>query len=157
MSSAPRHDIIEPGDLSALVCIDRTEIRQSAVDQLASLDYKIHVGEGLEEIVLALRAHPYDVILIDDEFGGAAPRANPVADAATGLPIAQRRRQFIALLGRAFVTSDEMMAFILSVDLVINTGDVATLKHVLRRAVARQREFYRHYLECIRKAHAFTV
>ena len=65
-----RFDIFEPGDLTALVCIDQPEYQQQIVEQLSSMDYKIHVGLFAEDISLKLKTHVYDVVVIDEHFGG---------------------------------------------------------------------------------------
>ena len=58
------------------------------------------------------------------------------------MPLRQRRRQFVVLLGASFQTNDEMQAFQHSVDLVLNVSDAANLKPVLRRGVNRKHELY---------------
>ena len=74
-----RFDIFEPGDLTALVCIDQPEYQQQIVDQLSSMDYKIHVGLFAEDISLKLKTHVYDVVVIDEHFGRLLPRQQPGA------------------------------------------------------------------------------
>ena len=50
------------------------------------------------------------------------------------------------------MTNDEMMAFIFSVDLCFNVNDLANLKPVVRRGVARQKEFFHVFIEQVRVA-----
>ncbi len=152
MSFQERFDIFDPGDITALVCVDDPEQQPSIIDHLSTLEYKIHVGLFPEDIILKLRSHPYDVIVISQNFGGAALSENPVVAAAIHLQATQRRRQFICLVGPDFVTNDEMIAFILSVDLVVNDQDLANFKPVLRRGVSRHKEFYLPFYESLKKA-----
>ena len=142
-----RFDIFEPGDLTALVCIDQPEYQQQIVEQLSSMDYKIHVGLFPEDISMKLKTHVYDVVLIDEHFAGCQLNTNGVLYEATHLPGSQRRNQFVVLIGTSVQTNDEMMAFILSVDLVFNVADLDNFKPVLRRGVARQKEFYQIFAE----------
>jgi hypothetical protein len=145
-----RYDIFEPGDLTALVCIDQPEYQQQVVDQLTSMDYKIHVGLFAEDISLKLKTHVYDVVVIDEHFGGYYLQNNQVLYEAIHLPGGQRRNQFLVLIGTSVMTNDEMMAFIFSVDLVFNVNDLNNLKPVLRRGVARQKDFYHVFVEQVR-------
>ena len=147
-----RVDIFEPGDLTALVCVEHPEMQQQIVQQLASMDYKLHVGLFAEDISLKLKTHVYDVVVIDEHFGGCELSTNAVLYEATHLPGAQRRLQYFVLVGDNVQTNDEMMAFILSVDLVVNVADLENFKPVLRRGAARQKEFYQPYLEVSKAA-----
>ena len=61
-------DIFEPGDLTALVCSDVPEVQRLVVDQLSSLNYKMHTGLFIEDVLLKLRAHSYDVVVIAENF-----------------------------------------------------------------------------------------
>ncbi len=137
-----RYDIFEPGDLTALVCVEQPDPQQKIVQHLTSMDYKVHTGLFAEDVSLKIRTHPYDVVFIDENFGGLPVSQNPVLAEVIQLPTSQRRNQFIILIGNTVMTNDEMSAFIFSVDLVFNVGDLANLKPVLRRGVTRQREFY---------------
>jgi hypothetical protein len=147
-----RYDIFEPGDLTALICVEEPEYQQHLVDQLSSLDYKIHVGLFPEDISLKLKTHVYDVVIIDETFGGVPLQNNQVLYEAIHLPGAQRRTQFLVLIGTTVMTNDEMMAFIYSVDLCFNVNDLANLKPVLRRGVTRQKEFFHVFIEEVRAA-----
>jgi hypothetical protein len=137
-----RYDIFEPGDLTALVCVEQPDPQQKIVQHLTSMDYKVHTGLFAEDVSLKIRSHQYDVVFIDENFGGLPVSQNPVLAEVIQLPTSQRRNQFIILIGNTVMTNDEMSAFIFSVDLVFNVGDLANLKPVLRRGVTRQREFY---------------
>jgi len=137
-----RLDFFEPGDLTSLVCVDAPEVQRLVVDQLGKLDYKIHTGLFVEDILLKLRAHVYDVVIVSEQFNGSDLESNAVIAAAVEMPLRQRRRQFVTVLGGSFQTNDEMQAFQHSVDLVLNVRDAANLKPVLRRGVNRKRELY---------------
>ena len=147
-----RFDIFEPGDLTALICVDQPEYQQQIVDHLSSMDYKMHVGLFPEDISLKLKTHVYDVVIVDEHFGGSYLSNNQVLFEAIHLPGAQRRSQFLVLVGTSVMTNDEMMAFIFSVDLVFNVNDLMNLKPVLRRGVARQKEFFHIFGEQVRAA-----
>lgn len=152
MALQERFDMFEPGDITALVCVDHPDLQPLIIEHVAALEYKIHVGLFAEDIILKLRSHPYDLIIISQNFGGAPIAENPVIAAAIHLPTHQRRRQFICLIGPDFITNDEMISFILSVDLVVNESDIQNLKPVLRRGVARHKEFYQPFMDALKSA-----
>lgn len=137
-----RFDFFEPGDKTALVCLDAPELQRIAIDQLLELGYKIHTGMFLEDSILKLRAHPYDVILVSEHFNGSSLENHPILAESVKLPVAQRRKQLVAVLGESLRTNDEFQAFALSADVVLALTDVVNLRPVLRRAVNRIAEFY---------------
>jgi len=144
-----RLDLFEPGDLTAIVCVDVPEVQRIVVDQLTSLNYKIHTGLFLEDILLKLRAHSYDVVVISEHFNASDIANNPIISAAIAAPAEQRRRQVLVAIGSTLVTNDELQAFQHSVDLVVNLADVVNLRPVLRRGVARMNEFYTPFREAL--------
>jgi len=145
-----RLDIFEPGDLTALVCVDVPEVQRIVVDQLTTLNYKIHTGLFLEDILLKMRAHVYEVVVVAEHFNASEMKTNPIIAAAAALPAEQRRKQFFAAVGSTFATNDDMQAFQYSVDLVVNLSDVVNLRPVLRRGVMRMGEFYAPFNDALR-------
>jgi hypothetical protein len=137
-----RLDFFEPGDLTSLVCVDAPDVQRQVVDQLEELNYKIHTGLFVEDILLKLRAHAYDVVVVSEHFNGSDLESNPIIAAVIDYAPRQRRKQFVTVLGASFKTNDEMQAFQASVDLVVNVSDAANLKPVLRRGVNKKRELY---------------
>jgi CheY-like chemotaxis protein len=152
MEFANRLDIFEPGDLTALVCTDVPEVQRLVVDQLTSLNYKLHTGLFIEDILLKLRAHTYDVVLISENFAATDLESNSILREATRAPSVQRRKQLLVLIGATLQTNDDLQAFQHSVDLVVNLADVMNLRPVLRRALLRTQEFYAPFNDGMRAA-----
>ena len=154
MEPQNRLDLFEPGDQTALVCLDVPEVQRIVVDQLTALGYKIHTGLFTEDILLKLRTHIYDVVVVAEHFNASDIKTNPILAEAVHTPAEQRRRQFIAVIGSSFVTNDEMEAFQHSVDLVVGLVDVVNLRPVLRRGLRRTQEFYTPFHEAAKAAAA---
>lgn len=150
MEPQNRLDLFEPGDQTALVCLDVPEVQRIVVDQLTALGYKIHTGLFVEDILLKLRAHAYDVVVVAEHFNAVEIETNPILLETLNAPAEQRRRQLIVVVGSSFTTNDEMEAFQHSVDLVVGLADVVNMRPVLRRALLRAREFYTPYQEVLK-------
>jgi hypothetical protein len=146
----PRMDNFEEGGATALVCIDDQEIQGIVVNNLANLSYKIHTGLFHEDIALKLRTHNYDVVIVYENFNEWDIETNQVLKEVINVSPEQRRTQFVVLLGANMVTSDEMQAFIYSVDLTFSMSDLSNMRTVLRREATRHKEFYANFLECLR-------
>ena len=150
MEAHTKSDYFEPGELTALVCIDDADLQKSVVDQLASLNYKIHTGLFVEDISLKLNTHVYDVVVIYETFNDSDLETNQVLAEATAIPAAQRRTQYLVLIGPNMVTNDDMAAFASSVDLAFGISDVSNLRPVLRRGTIRHKEFYLPFCETLK-------
>jgi hypothetical protein len=144
-----RIDLFEPGDTTALVCVDVPEVQRLTVDNLTELGCKIHTGLFVEDIMLKLQTHAYDVVVIAEQFSGTDLRANPILQATLEIPPAQRRKQLVVLVGASFHTDSDMQSWANSADLVVNLADVPNIKHVLRRCMQRSRVFYTPYSEAL--------
>lgn len=147
--SAGRLDVFEPGDKTALVCMDVPEMERLVIEQLGSLGYKVHTGISVEDLIFKMRAHPYDVLVVAENFAASTLDRNPLLHEAIHSPAPQRHHQMIVLIGASLRTSDEMQAFRHSVDLVVGLADITNLRPVIRRAAQRQQEFYGRYFEAL--------
>lgn len=150
MEALNRYDFFEPGDLTALVCVDEPEIQKVIIEQITALDYKIHTGLFLDDVLLKVKSHNYDVIVIDENFNGSLLTSSPLLAEIMCLPANSRRSMFVVVVGLGFATNDEMEAFGLSVNLVCNVADIKNLRPVLRRAIIRNKEFYAHLSETLK-------
>lgn len=137
-----RIDLFEPGDTTALVCVDVPEVQRLIVDNLTELGCKIHTGLFTEDILVKLQTHAYDIVIIAEHFADSNLQTNPVLKATLEIPNDQRRKQVIALVGTSIHTDSDMEAWTHSVNLVVNLADVPNIKHVLRRSMQRSRTFY---------------
>jgi hypothetical protein len=146
-----RYDNFEPGDTTALVCIDEPEIQQLVVGQLQPPDYKVHTGLFVEDIILKLRTNVYDIVVVYEHFNHSDLESNQVLKAAIGVPASQRRQQLVVLVGPSAVTGDEMQAFVLSVDLVCSLNDLSNFALLVRRALPRYREFFHPLRETLKQ------
>lgn len=144
-----RIDLFEPGDTTALVCVDVPEVQRLVVDNLTELGCKIHTGLFVEDISVKLQTHAYDVIVIAEHFSDSNLKNNPILQATLEISPTQRRRQILVLVGSSVHTDSDMEAWANSVDLVVNLADVPNIKHVLRRCMQRSRTFYTPYSEAL--------
>ena len=142
-----RIDLFEPGDSTALVCVDVPEVQRLVVENLTEIDYRIHTGLFLEDIQLKLQSHTYDVVIVGEHFNASNIETTTVLEASRSLPSGQRRLQMFVLVGSGVHTDSEMEAWAANVDLVVSLSDVPNLKHVVRRAATRRTAFYTPLIE----------
>ena len=146
-----RFDIFEPGDPTALVCVDVPEMQRMIVEQLTELNYRIHTGLSTEDLLLKMRAHVYDVLVISEHLDGFTQGANPILTEAIHAPGVQRRKQLLVLIGSSFTTGHELQAFQQSVDVVVGLSDLTNLRPLIRRGLIRAQEFYSPLHDALRE------
>jgi CheY-like chemotaxis protein len=145
-----RADSFEPGDLTALVCVDEPDLQELVFEQLDKLNYRIQTGLFIDDVSLKLRTHPYDLVVIYEHFGGADFESNQVLQMLTKLPMSQRRDAAAILIGANMGTSDEAQAFRLNVDQVVSIDDAQNLSVIVRRALNRHRTAYHNFKETLK-------
>ncbi len=144
-----RHDIFSPGDLTALVCSNDSDVEKVIGDQLVALDYKIHTGL-FEDISQILATHVYNVVVFHFEESNEEFETKLLPE-INALPSHQRRDQFMVVISPNVETSNEMQAFLYGIDLLINAADLASLKLLVYRGLTRQEEFYAPLKSCVRR------
>ena len=154
MSAEHDNSFFDLGDRTALVCIDQQQYQKVIVPQLLDLDYKVHLGLFEEDVLLKLATYSYNVVVIYENFKGSSAGDNPILREMVKRPSSLRREHFVILLSHRFATNDAMSAFVQSVDQIVNIGDIANFKPVVRRGVAQHCEFYAPFQETIKAVEA---
>jgi len=140
----------EEGQRTALICDDKNKDAIKSV--LNELNYKVSIASSSEDAVNRIKFTLYDIILLNEEFDNGTPENNAVLKHIQPMPMTTRRKIFFTLLGKNFRTFDNMMAFVKSVNLVINTKDLSNLKNIIKKSVSDNDKFYKIFKESLRDA-----
>ncbi len=143
-------DIFEPGDSTALIAFDDGKQAEALAKQLTAIDYKVHGTDSYEELLILIKTHQYDLIVVQADYGGWTVGENELLQTIAKLPSEIRRGEYVVLMGENLPTNDEMLAFIYSVNLTFDYADFSTFKAVLRRGIARHHDFYHNFREALK-------
>jgi CheY-like chemotaxis protein len=127
----------------ALVCEDAPErqaVIHAALDQIG---FTMYPAKDSTEAIERMRRDNFEVVIIDEQFQGSTPLANPVLTAMRAMPMSTRRHMFVVLLGREYKTFDNMMAFAKSVNIVVNLNDLPHLPAILVKGINDNNDFYK--------------
>lgn len=149
MNGEQESSFFDLGDKTALVCVDHPQYQKLIVPQLIDLNYKVHLGLFVEDVLLKLSTYSYNVVVIYENFKGSSLGDNPILREMVKRPGALRREHFVVLLSQRFATNDAMPAFVQSVDQIVNIVDIANFKPVVRRGVAQHHDLYLPFQETI--------
>ncbi len=152
-TTEPHDDTIGRDDISALLCCEEPTYRAYLATALRELGFKVHHAAGHPAARHRLDGRPYHVIVMLEDFDGSGG----LADHATlrhlrQLDTDERRRLFVALVGRSFETDNADAAYAFSVDLVVRYEDVAQFGTLLEPAFQDRREeeqFFRAQAEAV--------
>ena len=144
-------DFIEDEGETALICASDPDLREKIKTALASLDYMITEAVSARDALKKMRFHTYDVVVLDERFDAASPEENTVLKHLEAMDMGTRRDIFVALVTERFRSMDNMAAFNSSVNLVINTKNIADVGTIIKRGTSENAAFYRVFKETLRK------
>ncbi len=137
----------EEGTKLALVMDNNSEHIENIRMDVGQLGYKAISAPSIRDAIGRMRYHHFDLVILCDGFDGQSLERNPILSYLNNLSMAVRRRMFVALMGEGFKTMDDMMAFALSVNLVINTKELDKLSAILKRAISDYEKFYKVFMD----------
>ena len=136
-------DFVEAGVETALICEQDAGVREKIRSILQQMDYHVTVGASARDTMKYMRLRVFDLVFLDENFEGGGLQSNHVLQFLGHQPMNTRRNIFVVLLGNGFSTADNMTAFNLSVNLVVNLNDIDQLDKILKRSLIDYEEFYR--------------
>ncbi len=148
MSADNQVEFFEIGDKTSLICTNAA-IAEPVRTTLREMGYKFHTADTSDVAIERTRYTLYDIIVVQEDFGGGTLQANPVLSYFSNLPMAQRRTSMLVLIGTAFKTLDAMQAFAQNVQLVVNVGDLRNLTAILKKSRVEFDGLYKVYRDVV--------
>ena len=135
----------------ALIC-ENDEKRQKIIkDVLEDIDYQVQIAKDFQDVFKKMRFNKYEVLVLNEEFGGDTPEDNQVLEYFRPMATNIRRDIFFILLGKNFKTFDNIAAFSKSVNIVINIEDISDIKNILKNSMAENYRFFKVFKEILRE------
>ncbi len=126
----------------------RKEQIRAAVE---AIEYRFVDAPDTRDAVSKMRFHVFDLMILAEGFDGQPLEHSPIINSINHLPTTVRRKIFLCLLGDRFQTTDNMMAFAMSANLVVNPGDMDKLQAVLKKALLDNERFYKIYMDTLKE------
>jgi predicted Zn finger-like uncharacterized protein len=144
-------DYLEEGIETALLCEHDLGVKQKIRKLLEQMDYHVVEAASARNALKYMRFHVYDLVVVNEAFEATNADSNHVLQYLSQLPIVVRRNMFIVLLGKGLRTTDNMLAFNKSVNLVINLKDMDDMEKILKGALKEHNAFYEVFMESLKK------
>jgi CheY-like chemotaxis protein len=142
-------EFFEEGVKLALVMANSPEQGEKITPALAQLGYKVISTTDTRDAIGKARFHHFDMIILMDGFDSQPLEHSTVVNYLNRLSMSIRRRIFVALISDKFKTMDDMMAFAMSANVVINTKDLEKLFPVLKKAITENEKFYKVFFDTL--------
>lgn len=136
---------------SALVCEDNAEIKGAVSAALEGLKYSVESAQSTDDAFDKLKFNQYGIIVLNECFSGSSSENNAVHKFLKLMPMSERRRIFLALIGKDFKTGDNMTAFAKSSNITVNAKDISNFKAILKKSIAENDQFYKVFRESLVK------
>lgn len=140
----------EEGDL-AMICMEDAGVAAEIHKTLEMMEYQVLEVTAPHEALKTLRMHACKLVVADEGFGGADADRNPVLLYLERLPMQVRREMFVAMLSKRHSTLDSLVAFVRSINLVVNYRHLPDLERLLRQGISDHRHFYEAFQEAMRE------
>ncbi|MCU0574329.1 MAG: hypothetical protein MUF52_05025 [Syntrophobacteraceae bacterium] len=150
MDHAPS-DIIEDGVRAALVCVWDTARSYKMEQTLRQLDYYVSTAFSPKEALEKLNRNQYDLVVLDEVYGGTKAGDNVVLQHFQLLPMHSRRHLFLCLLSEQLPTLERMSAFNHGVDMILHVQDMDKAKVLFVRAMKDHKHFYKVFADELEK------
>ncbi len=148
-------DVVEEGMKAALVCVWDTARSYKVEQSLRQLDFYVSTAFSPKEALEKLSRNQYDLVVLDEVYGGAKSSENVVLQHFQFLPMHTRRHLFLCLLSDNLPTLERMIAFKHGVDMILNVKDVDKAKVLFVRALKDHRHFYKVFTDELEKRGEF--
>lgn len=111
--------------------------------------YKAVHTPTVRDALSKMRFHRFDLIILADGFDGQKIEGGPVMNYLNHLAMSSRRRIFLTLISDSYKTMDDMMAYALSANMIVNKRDIEKLSTYLKRGISEHEKFYKVFMDTL--------
>ena len=142
-------DFFEEGIKLALIMPNSSMNGDRLKAGIEIIGYKCIPTPNTRDAIGKLRFHHFDLIILADGFDNQPLDHSVIVNYLNRLSMSVRRKIFLALISDNFKTMDNMMAFAMSANVVINSKDIEKLHLILKKAVSENERFYKIFMDTL--------
>ena len=138
-------DKIGREDRAALLCCHEPAYAEYLAAELRGLGYKLHVAPGHQDAMQRLAGRAYHLTVALENLEGCTLGQNALLEYLAAMPNDERQATYVVLLCQSFATGDEMGAYALSVNQLVNYQDIGQFAAVVAPALEEHEEGNHHF------------
>lgn len=150
--AAHEEDRIGREDRSALVCCHEPAYLEYLTGELRGVGYKVHHARGHQEAVHRIVGRSYDLTVLLENLEGCTLAGNSLLQHLSSVTTDERRATYVLMLCQSFATGDDLNAYALSVNQLVNYQDIAQFSALLAPAMEEHQDRNRFFDAALRKA-----
>ena len=139
----------EEGTKLALLMASNSVDSKKIPPAIERLGYKPIPTSSTRDAIGKARFHHFDMVILMDGFDSQPLEHSAMIHYLNRLSMSVRRRIFVALISEQFKTMDDMMAFAMSANVVINSTDIEKLFPILKKAISENEKFYKVFIDSL--------
>jgi len=132
-----------------MVVYDDESIGEMLVSKLEALGYLGTLALNMRDAAKQLKFGQFSIVLVQEDYYGATLSSNQLLRSIQNMDNVSRRGMLVALISPNMTTLDDLLAFSLSLDAVVNTGDLGVIDRILMSIIARASKFFSVYREML--------
>jgi hypothetical protein len=150
-TSTPASDVLHEdkigrADRAALLCCHEPTYAEYLAGELRAMGYKLHLAGSHADAIHRLNSRGYHLTVALENLEGCELGHNTLLQHLAALPNDERRATYVVLLCQSFATGDEMAAYALSVDQLVNYQDIAQFAALVAPALEEHAEGNHHFM-----------
>ena len=126
-----------------LALVMATEPSEKINQAVEELGYKCVTVADSREAIGKMRLYKFGLVVLSDRFDGVEIERSPILRYLNNISMSIRRQMFVLLLSDDFKTMDQMMAFMLSVNLIVNIKETDRVGVIVKHAISDNEKFYK--------------
>jgi CheY-like chemotaxis protein len=133
----------------AIAVFDDPEMQEFLVRKLEESGYKATAALNLRDAAKQLKFVNCSLLVLQENYCGASLHGNLLLRSIQSIDISSRRGMLVILISPGMTTLDDLTAFGLSIDGIINIADIESIDRLLASITARAKKFYAVYREVL--------
>ena len=133
-----------------LLCLG--EKRDAVAKIMSDAGYKVYLADTPAQANERLREGKTEIVIFSPDFAPEYGGAAILAQKASAMYSAERRRLFLVSLEDSGTTMNAQEAFIRNLNLIVNTRDIAQLPLIMNRAIHDYNDLYHYFNNALEMA-----
>ena len=123
--------------LETILCMNPSESSEKLVECLLDMECKVYVAKSPADALAKLQLRFFYIVVLEENY------SLEIMQFLAFLPMSIRREMFYVLVGESFETDNMMHSFVLSANLTVNVGEIASFPELLTEGLADNNRFFR--------------